>query len=266
MISWVTSFTQPWLRLAIIRLLLLGWLSPVAGAVAEPLQVAVAANFAAPANALAKAFTQASGRQVLVSTGSSGKLFAQIQHGAPYDVFLSADQAKPVALQQAGLVLADSRFTYAIGNLVLWSPADSDAQAIAARLQRGDFARLALANPRLAPYGLAAVETLQVLQLSETTRSRWVLGENIAQTFQFVSSGNVDMGFIALSQWLAHQQRLSGGVWLVPDELYAPIRQDAVGLRRSSQPELAAQFLTFLSSETARDIIRTQGYRLPDNE
>ncbi len=232
-------------------------IQPLAARAGDELLVAVASNFIAPMREIATAFEQQTGHKVTLASGSSGKLYAQIRHGAPFDVFLSADDEKPRALEAGGYALPGSRFTYALGWLALWSPNSTDPKG----LLHGDFARLALANPRLAPYGQAALSTLANLGLLERTRSRWVQGENIAQTYQFVASGNADLAFVALSQ--LNSQSQPGGVWRVPSELHAPIRQDAVAISGSTKPILSSELLGFLKSESTAEILSRYGYSRP---
>ena len=227
---------------------------------AGEVNVAVASNFAGPMKQLAAVFEQETANRVLISYGSSGKFVAQIKHGAPFHVFLSADQAKPARLVEEGLALGETRFTYAVGSLVLWSPEADMIDERATRLHRGDFTRIALANPKLAPYGAAAVDVLQNLGLERATRARWVMGENIAQTFQFVSSGNASLGFVALSQITDQRRRGQGSLWIIPPELYQPIRQDAVLLQRGAHNQVAVAFMTFLAGEVAGRIIEAHGY------
>lgn len=225
---------------------------------AETVYVAVASNFARTAKVIAAEFEANTGHEVRLSYGSSGKLYAQIIHGAPFSVFLSADRAKPDALENAGLSVA--RQTYAIGHLMIWIPQPSgdNWQAQIADPKGG---KIAMANPRLAPYGTAALQALQNLGL-ENTQSRWITGENIAQTFQFVSSGNAAAGFIAQSQ-LPGQDRLKGLVEQVPAELHEPIRQDMVLLKKSQDQPAARAFYEFLTSADARHLIAADGYQLP---
>lgn len=237
---------------------------------AAEITVAAASNFTAPMNVLTAEFERASGHKVKLAFGSSGKLYAQIKNGAPFQILFSADQAKPLALEEAGLTVPGSRFTYAIGSLVLWSPRmdlkDEDLKQLMSGKSMGGKSmdgklmdrKLALANPRLAPYGAAAVDVLTNLGLEEKTRANWVRGENIAQTFQFVDSGNADVGFVSLSQVMENGKITKGSAWLIPPELYRPIRQDAVLL--SPDDPAARAFLTFMRSVQARNIIRSFGY------
>jgi len=239
--------------LAFIGLLFFSFLVP-AQAIAAEVMVAVASNFTAPM----KDIQQHSGHRLIMAFGSSGKFTAQIHNGAPFEVFLSADQAKPEALIRAGLASADSRFTYALGRLALWitSP-DVDVRA---QLHSGQFRKLALANPRLAPYGTAAQQTLAALALTDSVAARQVMGENIAQTWQFVASGNAQLGFVALSQVMSGGHINNGSVWIVPDTLYQPIRQEAVLLKKGEPNPAARAFLAFLQSAEVTELIRGYGY------
>lgn len=231
---------------------------------AEDVSVAVASNFTAPMQEIAAAFEQQNGHRAALAFGSSGKLYAQIHNGAPFQVFLSADQTKPAALEQDGLAVADSRFTYAIGTLVLLA-ANHSEQSPETQLRNGNYQKLALANPRLAPYGVAALEVLAELHLGDSTAPRLVLGENIAQTYQFISTGNAQLGFVALSQ-VAGNDDMSGKYWIVPTELYKPIRQDAVLLKSGADNPAAQSLLEFLRSDAALAIMQRYGYGQPDKE
>ena len=228
---------------------------------AEAVYAAVASNFTDAMKDIAQQYEAESGNKVVLTFGSSGKFVAQIQHGAPFQVFLSADQNKPDALEKAGLVAANSRFTYAIGALALWSAKPNFIDNNDAHLKSGDFNKLALANPKLAPYGVAAMEVLADLGLTEATKEKWVMGENISQTYQFVSTGNADLGFVALSQIMSQGQIKSGSSWIIPTDQYSPIRQDAV-LLKSAEHNVAAQgLLDYLRSDKARSIIHSYGYQ-----
>ncbi len=228
---------------------------------AEDVSVAVASNFTAPMREIAAAFEQQSGHKAILAFGSSGKLYAQIHNGAPFQLFLSADQSKPAALEQDGLAVTGSRFTYALGTLVLLaSAADTDPEEL---LRNGDYRKLALANPRLAPYGAAAMNTLEALQLTDSATPKLVLGENIVQTYQFVSSGNAELGFIARSQ-IVGDDSADGRYWVVPTELYQPIRQDAVLLKSGANNPAARSLIEFLHADVALAIMQHYGYGLPD--
>nr|WP_010130429.1 molybdate ABC transporter substrate-binding protein [Microbulbifer agarilyticus] len=233
---------------------------------AGEITVAVASNFAAPMREVATAFERATGEHRLrLAFGSSGKLYAQVYHGAPYDAFFSADQDKVERLIVRNLAIPDTRLTYAEGQLVLWSADSTLIDTGSAVLTTDRFRKLAIANPKLAPYGVAAMQTLGALGLEEATRERRVVGENISQTYQFVASGNAQMGFIALSQIYRNGEILRGSAWRVPRALYQPIRQDAVLLRNkaASSPEQKAAsqaFWAFLHGPEARSIIASYGY------
>jgi len=219
---------------------------------ADELHLAVAANFGEPARQLAAAFDQQSGHRTIVSTGSTGKLYAHIINGAPYDVFLAADNRRPGLLEQRGLVEAGGRFTYAIGRLALWS---REARYItpAGLPDPAGFAHLAIANPRLAPYGEAARETLKKLGRWDAVKAKIVRGESIGQTYQFVASGNARLGFIAVSQLPANQ----GSFWRVPQHMHKPIEQQAVILNNSPA---ATAFAAFLRQPASQQLIRDNGY------
>lgn len=242
--------------LAALLALLLG-----SAAHAGEVQVAVAANFTAPMKEIAAAFAQHTGHRAWLSFGSSGQFFAQIQHGAPFEVFLSADDMRPRRLVEAGAALADSQFTYAQGQLVLWS---SDAGLIQDEsvLQGGHFAHIAIANPKSAPYGAAALEVMDRLGVSQSLLAKRVQSENIAQCYQFVASGNAELGFVARSQVLLDGQLTRGSGWAVPGELHSPIRQDAVLLKRGEHNPAARALLDYLQSAEARAVIRRYGYRV----
>jgi|SRR6266566_5220866 len=251
-------------RLLVAPLLIIGLMFATCSAHADEVAVAVAANFAGAAHRLSADFERASGHRLIVSVGATGKLYAQIAHGAPFDVLLAADQDTPRKLEHQGLAVIGTRFTYAVGQLVLWSP---DATLIDARgdvLRTGNFTHLAIANPKTAPYGAAAEQTLRKLGVMTWTRltPRLVYGENIAQTFQFVTSGNAAAGFVALSQLKALPPSQRGSQWLVPQELYEPLRQDAVLLKRAADKPAARAFLDYLRGPTARSIIEGFGYTM----
>lgn len=231
-----------------------------AGVSADELRVAVASNFALPAKALTEAFARATGHRATLSTGSTGKFYAQIRSGAPFDVLLAADSETPARLIDEKLALAGSRRTYALGRLVLWSrdPARVDAQGDV--LRQRQFRHLAIANPRLAPYGVAAQQVLTRLGLWDAIQPKLIQGENIAQTHQFVSTGNAELGFVALSQVHVDGGVRTGSAWVVPGRFHQPIRQQAVILARGEGKPAALALLEYLSSEEARSIIRSYGY------
>ena len=222
-------------------------------------QVAVAANFAAPMKRIAQQFSQDTGHTATLVFGATGQLFANIQHGAPFDVLLAADQHTPQALVQSGLAVAQSRFTYATGRLALWS-AQPNLSLGPDTLKSGNFKRLAVASPALAPYGLAAQQTLASLGISVAAQSRIVQGSSVTQAFQFVATGNADIGFVAVSQIMANGQIERGSAWLVPAALHAPIRQDAVLLQRATGNEAASALMQYMRSAPAQNTLRAFGY------
>ncbi len=221
--------------------------------------VAVAANFTAAAKEIAAAFSSASGHEAKLSFGATGQFYTQISQDAPFEVFLAADDKRPGMAAAAGLGVADSVFTYAIGQLVLYS-ATAQAQITGPQaLQAQDVRHIAIANPDTAPYGLAAVQTLTALQLLPVLQDKLIQGQNIGQTFQFVKTGNAELGFVALGQVAQDTQ---GSYWVVPQELYQPIRQDAVLLNKGRDNPAAVAFMDFLKGDTAAQIIRKYGYAL----
>jgi molybdate transport system substrate-binding protein len=237
-------------------------LAGAAPALAGTVTVAVASNFSRTAEDLAAAFSKATGHAVSFSAGSSGKLYAQVENGAPFDVFLSADAERPQQLEQKGFAVAGSRFTYALGRLVLWSndPALKDCQAA---LKAGRFRHLSIANPKTAPYGVAALAVLARLGVpAESLGGRLVQGENIAQTLQFVATGSAQLGFVALSQLRGASAPAGTCRWEVPAEFHAPIVQQAVQLKRAEGNAAAAEFLRFLRTDAAHELIRRDGYDL----
>ncbi len=231
---------------------------------AETVRVAVASNFLGPMREIATLFERESGHRVEMVVSSSGKIYAQITHGAPFDVFLSADQTKPAALVADGLAVAASQFSYALGRLVLWSSYPDLIDNSPDILCRSDFRILAIANPLLAPYGEAAMEVLQALGCYDALSAKLVRGENIAQTFQFVQTGSADLGFIALSQQRDSGLATTGSQWLVPATMHNPIRQDAVLLKSALEKPAALALLVFMRSEQVRNLIQASGYLLPD--
>jgi molybdate transport system substrate-binding protein len=236
----------------------LTWLS-LAGAVeAEQTRVAVAANFAEPAREIASLFKAKTGNEAIIITGASGAFFTQITHGAPFEVFLSADEDRPKAAVEQGFAVPESRFTYAIGKLVLWSRVIDVAKGDEA-LKAGNFRRLSIANPVSAPYGAAAVETMKALGVWDALQPKIVQGNSIAQAFQFIDTRNAELGFVALAQLYGTTE---GTRWLVPANLHSPIRQDAVLLKSGANNEAAKAFLAFLKTPEARALIERFGYTL----
>jgi len=227
---------------------------------AEELTLAVASNFARPMDALVADFEESTRHHLNVSYGSSGRLYAQIINGAPFHLFFSADQEKPDALEQTGQAVKGSRFTYATGALVLWSANSELSLADGEALRGQQVERLALANPRLAPYGVAAMQVLQTMGLDSDYNERLVRGENINQAYQFVNTGNAQAGFVALSQVFENGSIEKGSGWIVPSNLYDPIRQDVVLLNNGSNNQAAKEFLDFITSRDAQAVIADYGY------
>jgi molybdate transport system substrate-binding protein len=228
--------------------------------------VAVAANFAVAAEEIGRAFEAETGHKLLLSTGSTGKLYAQIANGAPFEVFLAADVERPAKLEAVGHAVAGTRFTYALGQLVLWSPRPGLVDDHGAVLAKGGFRHLALTNPTTAPYGAAARQVLEKLGLWDKLGPLRVQGENVGQTFQFVASGNAELGFIALSQLSTPETPLRGSHWVVPAELHDPLEQQAVLLNPGAGHPAARAFLEFLRGEAAGQILDAHGYGRPPRE
>lgn len=229
---------------------------------AEEVQVAVAANFTAPMQAIAPDFEKATGHKLVASYGATGQFYAQIHNGAPFDVFLAADDSTPAKLESEGQSVSGSRFTYAIGALALWSAKDGYVDDQGAVLKVNQFQHLAIANPKAAPYGLAATQVLTRLGLSESVAPKLVEGQNIAQTLQFVSTGNAELGFVALSQVYKDGKLTSGSAWRVPAELHEPIRQDALILNKGKDNPAAKALVEYLRSPEAAAVIKSYGYQL----
>lgn len=223
--------------------------------------VAVAANFSTTLAALAPGFTAATGHTLRVSAGSTGKLASQIVAGAPFDVLLAADDDTPQKLIGSGHAVAGSQITYATGELVLWSAQPGLVDPQGAVLASGRFNKLAIANPKLAPYGLAALQVLQAKGLHNTLAPKLVTGDSIAQAYQFIVTGNAALGFVALSQVLQPGQPIAGSHWRVPANLYSTIRQDAVLLQPAAQQPAAAALLAYLQTAAAKALIQQHGYR-----
>ena len=251
--------------LAAAALALLGLGAAPRPLAAAEVKVAVAANFAAPLDEIARAFEKATGNHLLVSAGSTGKLAAQIQNGAPFEVLLAADAERPAALEKDGTAVAGSRFTYARGRLVLWSADPALVDPAGKILASGRFQHLAIANPGLAPYGLAAQQALTALGLWQKLTPLLVQGEDIGQTFQFVASHAAELGFVALSQILAagSSGQPKGSMWVVPEGLHQPIAQQAVLLARGKENPAARALLEFLKGPETRGILVRSGYSAP---
>lgn len=229
------------------------------GVTAAEIRVGVAANFTSTLSALAQGFERRTGHHVILSSGSTGKLYAQIKQGAPFDLFFAADEARPRRLEREGDGVVGTRFTYATGRIVLWSPDPGRVDGTAKVLSMGTFTRLAIANPATAPYGAAAQQALEKLGLWKALQSRLVRGENIAQTFQFVASGNAELGFVALSQ-LRSKKGMGGSLWEVPETDYQPIAQQVILLRHARAPQAARQLLEYLHSPEALKVLQRFGY------
>lgn len=240
-------------------LLLLSALATGLGHAGE-VSVAVAANFTAPMQKIAQAFAQDTGHTALLAFGSTGKFYAQIQHGAPFQVLLAADDATPARLEKEGLTVAGTRFTYATGRLVLWSKRPGLVDSQGEVLRKGAFTRIALAEPKLAPYGAAALQTLEKLGLTAALQPRMVQGENIGQTYQFVATGNAALGFVALSQVMVEGRITQGSAWVVPAHLHSPLRHDAVVLATGKDKPTALALVAYLKGDKARAILRAFGY------
>jgi len=228
---------------------------------AEQVLVAVAANFAPPFREIAIEFETTTGHNVRVASGSSGNFYSQIKNGAPFDVFFSADAERPKLLEDEGLGIKDTRFTYAIGRLVLWSPNENLIKG-EETLRSKQYKRLAMANPKTAPYGVAAMQTMQKLELWETLQPQIVMGESLGQTMGFIESGNAQIGFVGLSQVLGPKMKGKGGRWDVPNNLHEPIKQDVIVLTRAKDNQAAKALMEFIGSPQAKKIIERYGYEL----
>jgi molybdate transport system substrate-binding protein len=230
--------------------------------IAGEVSVAVASNFTAPMKIIAQAFERDTGHKAILSFGATGQFYAQIKNGAPFAVLLAADDETPARLEREGVAVPGTRFTYATGKVVLWSKKADLVDAKGEILKTGKFDKLALANPKLAPYGAAAIQVLEKMNLTKQLGPKLVEASNIGQTFQFVSSGNAALGFVALSQVFENGKLKEGSGWVIPSNLYSPIKQDAV-LLTSGKANLAAQaLLQYLRSDKAKAIIVSFGYDL----
>ena len=227
---------------------------------ADDVQVAVAANFTAPIQAIAKEFEKDTGHRLVTAFGATGQFYAQIKNGAPFEVFLAADDTTPAKLEAEGDTVKGSRFTYAIGTLALWSAKDGYVDAEGNVLKQNQFQHLAIANPKAAPYGLAATQVLQKLNLTEATRAKLVEGQNITQAYQFVATGNAELGFVALSQIYQEGKITRGSAWVVPAALHEPIRQDAVILAKGKDNPAAQALVDYLKGPKAAAVIAAYGY------
>lgn len=247
--TWLTLF---------LSTLLVGF-SPLS--YADKVLVAVAANFMVPIQKLAPEFAKDAGHEISMSYGSTGMFYSQIKNDAPFEVLLSADEVTPAKLIDENHALTGTQFTYAIGKLVLWSPKQGVVDNAGEVLKKGGFDHIALANPKFAPYGAAAVEVMRATGVYETLQSKFVTGDNIAQAYQFVATGNALLGFVALSQ-VIKDGKIDGSVWIVPQSLYQPIRQNAVILEKGRNKPAAEALMKYLKGDKAKAIIRSFGYEL----
>lgn len=231
-------------------------------ACAEEVQVAVAANFTAPMKQIAADFEKETGHKAVAAFGATGKFYAQIRNGAPFEVLLAADDTTPAKLEAEGAAVPGSRYTYATGRLVLWSAMPGYVDAKGEVLRKGEFRHVALANPKLAPYGAAAVEALTALKLTDAVQPKFVQAENIAQAYQFVVTGNAELGFVALSQIMKDGRIGEGSAWVVPADLHQPIRQDVAILTKGKGKPAAEALLKYLKSDKAKAVIKSYGYDL----
>ncbi len=236
---------------------------PLTPLAAEEVQIAVASNFSAPARKICDVFERKTGHKVIISYGSTGKLYAQIKNGAPFEIFLSADVETPEKLIEEKLSASHTPYRYATGRLVLWSSSPGYIDSKGIILQKGNFEHLAIANPKLAPYGRAAVEVLRKLGLIEKIKPGLVQGENITQAYQFISSGNAQLGFLALSQLIDNSGEIRrGSYWIVPANLYSPLHQAGILLKAGENNRAAIDFFQFLKSPGAKKIIQKSGYAI----
>ncbi len=248
------------MRTLLRSMLLVVGLASGATVFAGDVSVAVAANFSAPMQRIAQLFEQDTGHKALLAFGSTGKFYAQIKNGAPFQILLAADAATPERLEKEGLGVANSRFTYATGKLVLWSKQADLVDNKGDVLRGGKFARLAIANPKTAPYGAAAIETLTALGLLESVQAKFVQGENIAQAHQFTATENAALGFVALSQVFADGRIIGGSAWIVPATLHKPLQQDAVLLTTGKDNPAAIALMAYLRGDKAKTVMRSFGY------
>ncbi|MGZ9668092.1 molybdate ABC transporter substrate-binding protein [Pseudomonas sp. GNP014] len=229
---------------------------------ADEVQVAVAANFTAPIQAIAADFEKDTGHKLVAAYGATGQFYTQIKNGAPFEVFLSADDTTAEKLEKEGDSVKGSRFTYAIGTLALWSAKEGYVDAKGDVLKKNEYQHLSLANPKAAPYGLAATQVLEKLKLTEATKAKIVEGQNITQAYQFVSTGNAELGFVALSQIYKDGKVSSGSAWIVPASLHDPIKQDAVILNKGKDSAAAKALVEYLKGPKAAAVIKSYGYQL----
>jgi molybdate transport system substrate-binding protein len=231
-------------------------------ALADEVQVAVAANFTAPIQAIAKDFEKDTGHKLVASFGATGQFYTQIKNGAPFEVFLAADDTTPAKLESENETVKGSRFTYAVGTLALWSAKEGYVDDKGQVLKGNQYQHLSIANPKAAPYGLAATQTLDKLGLTDATKARIVEGQSIAQAYQFVQTGNAELGFVALSQVFKDGKLTSGSAWIVPADLHEPIKQDAVILNKGKDSPAAKALMEYLKGPKAAAVIKSYGYEL----
>lgn len=250
------------IRLTHLAATALASLLSVNSAWADEVQVAVAANFTAPIQAIAKDFEKDTGHKLVAAYGATGQFYAQIKNGAPFEVFLAADDSTPAKLEAEKEIVPGSRFTYAIGTLALWSAKDGYVDDKGEVLKKNEFQHLSIANPKAAPYGLAATQVLAKLGLTDATKAKIVEGQNITQAYQFVSTGNAELGFVALSQIYKDGKVQSGSAWIVPASMHEPIRQDAVILNKGKDSAAAKALVEYLKGPKAAAVIKSFGYEL----
>lgn len=229
---------------------------------ADEVQVAVAANFTAPIQAIAKDFEKETGHKLVASFGATGQFYTQIKNGAPFEVFLAADDTTPAKLESENEIVKGSRFTYAVGTLALWSAKDGYVDDKGEVLKKNEYQHLSIANPKAAPYGLAATQVLDKLGLTDATKAKIVEGQSIAQAYQFVQTGNAELGFVALSQVYKDGKLTSGSAWIVPANLHEPIKQDAVILNKGKDNAAAKALMEYLKGPKAAAVIKSYGYQL----
>lgn len=232
------------------------------GALADEVQVAVAANFTAPIQAIAADFEKDTGHKLVAAYGATGQFYTQIKNGAPFEVFLAADDTTPEKLEKEGDTVKGSRFTYAVGTLALWSAKEGYVDGKGEVLLKNQYQHLSIANPKAAPYGLAATQVLAKLKLTEATQAKLVEGQNITQAYQFVSTGNAELGFVALSQIYKDGKVSSGSAWVVPADMHDPIKQDAVILNKGKDNPAAKALVEYLKGPKAAAVIKSYGYQL----
>jgi molybdate transport system substrate-binding protein len=231
-------------------------------AFADEVQVAVAANFTAPIQAIAKDFEKDTGHKLVASFGATGQFYTQIKNGAPFEVFLAADDTTPAKLESENEIVKGSRFTYAVGTLALWSAKEGYVDDKGQVLKDNKYEHLSIANPKAAPYGLAATQVLAKLGLTDATQAKIVEGQSIAQAYQFVQTGNAELGFVALSQVFKDGKLTGGSAWIVPANLHEPIKQDAVILNKGKDNAAAKALMEYLKGPKAAAVIKSFGYQL----